>query len=69
MLLIEKAYAKQFKNYQNIEKGLTGIGLNALTGAPFEYFNKNPNEPVNIDEAWKFLTSHNEKHHLIVGSS
>jgi len=48
---------------------LTGIALNALTGAPFEYFSKNPSEDINIDEAWKFLLSHNEKHHLLVGSS
>jgi len=34
-MLLEKAYAKAFKSYQNIESGLTGIGLNALTGAPY----------------------------------
>lgn len=34
-MLLEKAYAKVFKNYQNIENGLTGIALNALTGAPY----------------------------------
>lgn len=30
-----KAYAKVFGSYENIESGLTGIGLNAVTGAPF----------------------------------
>lgn len=35
VMLLEKAYAKVFKNYQAIESGLTGIALNALTGAPF----------------------------------
>ena len=59
VMLIEKAYAKLFKNYQNIEKGLTGIALNALTGAPFEYFNKNPAENIDNEAAWKFLITHN----------
>ena len=35
VMLFEKAYAKVFGNYQIIEAGLTGIALNALTGAPF----------------------------------
>lgn len=34
-MLFEKAYAKAFGSYQIIESGLTGVALNALTGAPF----------------------------------
>lgn len=32
--LIEKAYAKVFKSYENIQRGLMGPMLTALTGAP-----------------------------------
>jgi len=39
-MILEKAYAKVFGSYQAIESGLSGIALNALTGAPFEYLNK-----------------------------
>ena len=39
-MLIEKAYAKAFQSFEAIETGLTGIAMNALTGAPFEYLCK-----------------------------
>jgi hypothetical protein len=47
-MLLEKAYAKVFGSYQAIESGLTGIALNALTGAPFEYLNKDSKSPINV---------------------
>lgn len=34
-MLIEKAYAKVFGSFEAIETGLTGVGMNALTGAPY----------------------------------
>lgn len=57
-MLLEKAYAKVFKNYQRIEQGLTGIGLNLLTGAPFEYLNKDQKSSIDPDVAWTFINSH-----------
>jgi calpain-15 len=48
VMLLEKAYAKVFGSYQAIESGLTGIALNALTGAPFEYLNKDSKSPINV---------------------
>lgn len=48
VMLLEKAYAKVFKSYQVIESGLTGIALNTLTGAPFEYLNKDSKSPINV---------------------
>ncbi len=47
-MLLEKAYAKVFGSYQAIESGLTGIALNALTGAPFEYLNKDSKSSIDI---------------------
>lgn len=69
MLLLEKAYAKVFGCYQKIEQGLTGVGLNALTGAPFEYLNKDQKSNVDIEVAWTFITSNFELNHLLVGST
>jgi len=44
VLLLEKAWAKLFKNYENIESGVTREILHAFTGAPTEYYyNKNGN--------------------------
>lgn len=69
VLLIEKAYAKVFGSYQKIEQGLTGVGLNALTGAPFEYLNKDQKSNVDVEVAWTFVTSNFELNHLLVGST
>lgn len=68
-MLFEKAYAKVFGSYQIIEAGLTGIALNALTGAPFEYINKDSSSKIDIDTAWEFLNEHFSKRHLVVGST
>jgi calpain-15 len=68
-MLIEKAYAKLFGSYQRIEQGLTGVGLNALTGAPFEYLNKDRKEGIDVEVAWTFITSNFELNHLLVGST
>jgi hypothetical protein len=68
-MLIEKAYAKVFKNYQAIESGLTGIGLNALTGAPFEYLNKDSKSSIDIETAWNFLTHNFSMQHILTGST
>jgi len=38
-MLLEKAVAKSFKNYENIESGDTGFAMNLLTGAPSEMIN------------------------------
>jgi calpain-15 len=37
VLLLEKAYAKIYGNYEKIEAGLAGNALKDLTGAPYEY--------------------------------
>lgn len=68
-MLLEKAYAKVYKNYQAIESGLTGIALNAITGAPFEYLNKDSKSSIDIEVAWNFLTQHFSLNHLVVGST
>jgi hypothetical protein len=68
-MLIEKAYAKIFKSYQAIETGLTGVALNALTGAPFEYLNKDSNSQLDPDVAWNFITLHVTSNHIVIGST
>ena len=68
-MLFEKAYAKVFGSYQVIESGLTGIALNALTGAPFEYLNKDSKASIDPDTAWTFLSEHFALQHLVTGST
>lgn len=68
-MLLEKAYSKVFGSYQAIESGLTGIALNALTGAPFEYLNKDSKTSIDIEGAWNFLTQHFSMQHLVTGST
>ena len=38
MIILEKAYAKVYGNYEKIEAGLTGEAIRELTGAPYEIF-------------------------------
>jgi calpain-15 len=52
VLLLEKAYAKAFKCYENIESGLTGQAIRDLTGSPYEFLK---NEDVK--RTWEFLVS------------
>lgn len=68
-MLIEKAYAKVFGSYEAIESGLTGIAMNALTGAPYEYLVKDSANKVDQNVAWEFLTTHTSMNHLITGST
>ena len=69
VMLLEKAYAKVYGSYQSIESGLCGVGLNALTGAPYDYFCKDSKNSLDADEAWNFLTKHFDAQHLVCGSS
>lgn len=68
-MLLEKAYAKVFGSYEIIESGLTGVGMNALTGAPFEYLCKNSESRIDADEAWEFIKTHTAMNHLLTGST
>jgi len=68
-MILEKAYAKVFGSYQAIESGLSGIALNALTGAPYEYLNKDSKQSIDIETAWNFLTQHFSLNYLVVGST
>ena len=58
-----------FRNYQAIESGLTGIALNTLTGAPFEYLNKDSKSSIDIETAWNFLTQNFSMQHILTGST
>ena len=52
VLLLEKAYAKAYGSYENIEGGISSMALRDLTGAP--YFNID-NDPDDIDKTWDFI--------------
>ena len=48
VLLLEKAYAKVYGCYANIESGLIGNAIRDLTGAPYEYKSNQEEGPENI---------------------
>jgi hypothetical protein len=47
---LEKAYAKAYGSYMNIEAGITGRALRDLTGAPYEFITTEDS-----DKTWKFM--------------
>lgn len=51
-MLVEKAYAKVFGGYENIESGLTGIAMSNITGAPYEYICKDSHNKIDPRTAW-----------------
>lgn len=56
VMLIEKAYAKAYKNYKNIILGFAGDALKDLTGAPSEYIDLGDQKKVSeIIQKLKFL--------------
>lgn len=69
VMLFEKAYAKVFGSYQGIESGLTGIALNSLTGAPYEFSNRDSKTPAEVEKTWAFIIKHHSQGHLLTGST
>ena len=66
VLLLEKAYAKIYRNYKNIEAGFTIDALRDLTGAPGMFFSHTNQEPMDI---WNILKKNYEKDYLITAGS
>ena len=53
MLLLEKAWAKIYGSYENIEAGFTREAMFALTGAPTKYFAIDKETNENDEELWQ----------------
>mmetsp|Transcript_16588 Transcript_16588/g.14426 ORF Transcript_16588/g.14426 Transcript_16588/m.14426 type:complete len:129 (+) Transcript_16588:1395-1781(+) len=57
VLLLEKAFAKLFGNYHNIDGGHQSEALNALTGAPTKYFKVKEATGIKpLEQLWMFVT-------------
>ncbi|KAM3147402.1 hypothetical protein pb186bvf_000653 [Paramecium bursaria] len=70
VLLIEKAYAKLYGGYQRIISGLPGSALKDLTGAPYEYFVKQPDEEhLDAEKCWNFLTKNDSQKFILTAGS
>lgn len=74
VMLLEKAYAKAYGSYKNIENGLVGVAVNALTGAPYEYFqkdskNRDPKSRTQANELWEFIQKEHKQGHFLAGST
>ena len=64
VLLLEKAYAKIYGSYSNIESGITLHALRDLTGAPGETF-----KTKSAEDTWFFLKANYQKGFLMTASS
>jgi len=63
-MLIEKAYAKIYGNYSNIEVGYSADALKDLTGAPSEYI-----DLKDLEVAWKKMNYALHNNYVLTVSS
>lgn len=69
--IIEKAYAKAFGSFQNINGGRTYEAIRDLTGAPgkrYEHTDEH-NEQVHEDELWKILVDSDKKQYIMTAGT
>lgn len=52
VILMEKAYAKAFGSYANIESGYTCEAIKDLTGCPYD---RKSHSNEDVDELWYFI--------------
>lgn len=64
-LLLEKAYAKLFDAFDKIESGLCGHALYDLTGAPYQYLNRESDMMLEPENTWKFIQENFKKGYLL----
>lgn len=64
VILLEKAWAKRFRSYWNIDAGFTNESLTDLTGAPCDVFNLQPNPQL-----WKKIFEGDQKGYVITAGS
>ncbi|EGR32971.1 hypothetical protein IMG5_065390 [Ichthyophthirius multifiliis] len=55
VLLLEKAYAKVYGSYEQIERGLSGHFTHDLTGAPYFYLIRDSQGGFDMEELWRLL--------------
>jgi len=69
VLLLEKAFAKLYGNYYNIDGGFQSEALYALTGAPTKYFSEKENGIHPLEQMWLFLTGSLQNHFIVTAAS
>jgi len=55
VVLLEKAFAKLFGNYHNIDGGCLSEAMSVLTGAPTKFFKEKKNGQPLINQLWDFI--------------
>lgn len=63
-MFLEKAFAKSYRGYRQLDGGHSSIAFSDLTGAPSEY-----TELDNLNEAWCDLVNNLKKGYLVTGYS
>ena len=69
ILLLEKAFAKLYRNYYNIDGGYQSEALSALTGAPTRYFSQKDNGIPGIEQVWLFIVGNLQNRFIVTAAS
>lgn len=68
-LLLEKAYAKAYGGYYNIEGGRAHEALSELTGAPIKLFSMTSNFPYDKERIWRSILYSEYKNFIMTAES
>ena len=69
VLLLEKAFAKLYGNYWNIDGGYQSEALYALTGAPTKYFSQKENGIHPLEQIWLFVTGSLQNRFIVTAAT
>ena len=67
--MLEKAFAKLYGNYSNVDGGSSCEALYALTEAPTKYFAEKENGIHPLEQMWLFLTGSLQNHFIVTAAS
>ena len=65
--ILEKAYAKLIGNYEALNGGLVGPGIETITGAPYQDLQHTPD--LSPDTLWDLIIEHKSRKGIITGGS
>jgi len=68
-MILEKAYAKLYKSYENIEGGKVHIALSELTGGVPQYINLNDSVRNNLNGFWQKILAYNANGYMLGAGS
>ena len=64
--ILEKALAKFLGNYENIEGGLIGPGIQIMTGAPYQAY---WHSETDVDTLWQIISGNKTEGSMVTAGS